>query len=75
MIEESAMQNIRQVLLNKEQQLEQLQKEIEALKFSIRILEQEELEPLKSKVLTISSSVPPKENGSRPDSTLIKQFP
>ncbi len=69
------MQNIREVLLHKEQQLEQLQKEIEALKFSIRILEQEELEPLKSKVLTISSSIPTKENGSRPDSALIKQFP
>lgn len=41
------MQDIREVLRTKERQLEELQKEIEALRFSIDILEKEEQNPPK----------------------------
>jgi prefoldin subunit 5 len=39
------MLNIRDVLRNKEQQLEKLQREIDALRMSIEILEEEETAP------------------------------
>jgi prefoldin subunit 5 len=67
------MQNIREVLRSKEQQAEQLQKEIEALRFSIRILEEEENPPkVGSRNLETMSA---KDNGTKPNGTGIKQFP
>jgi len=67
------MQNIREVLRNKEQQAEQLQKEIEALRFSIQILEEEENAPkMGSRNI---ETMPAKDNGTRPNGTGVKQFP
>jgi len=68
------MQNIREVLRTKEQQAEQLQKEIEALRFSIRILEEEEKNPPKMGSRSVET-MPAKDNGTRPNGTGIKQFP
>jgi prefoldin subunit 5 len=67
------MQNIREVLRNKEQQAEQLQKEIEALRFTIRILEQEENPPKMGSASV--ETMPTKDNGTRPNGTGVKQFP
>ncbi len=71
---EDVMHNIREVLRVKEQQLESLQKEIEALRLSIRILEEEEATPPKISVQSIDS-VSLKDNGARPTGTGIKHFP
>jgi hypothetical protein len=68
------MQNIREVLRAKEQQLERLQKEIEALRFSVRILEEEEKTPPKIGVQSVET-MPSKDNGARPTGTGIKHFP
>jgi hypothetical protein len=68
------MQNIREVLLNKEQQMEQLQKEIEALRFSIRILEEEERTPPKIGAQSVET-MPLKDNGTKPTGTGVKRFP
>ncbi len=51
-IEDCIMQDIREVLRNKEEQLERLQKEIEALRLSVRILEEDE-----KKVSTVVSTI------------------
>jgi hypothetical protein len=72
-IEAKVMQDIRDVLRNKEQQLEQLQKEIEALRFSVRILEQEEQKLSGGGPRSVESAV--KDNGSRQASGALKQFP
>lgn len=71
---EDVMQNIREVLRAKEQQLERLQKEIEALRFSVRILEEEEKTPPKIGVQSVET-MPSKDNGARPTGTGIKHFP
>jgi len=68
------MQNIREVLRVKEQQLELLQKEIEALRLSIRILEEEEKIPPKIGVQSVET-IPVKDNGAKPTGTGIKHFP
>lgn len=67
------MQDIREVLRNKEEQLERLQKEIEALRFSLLILEEEERNHPKMG----SRSADPvfiSDNGTRPGASL-KHFP
>jgi hypothetical protein len=74
MIEASIMNDIRQVLLHKEQQMAQLQKEIEALRFSIRILE-EETRNSSMQVGSERTAAGPKDNGSQPTGALPKQFP
>lgn len=68
------MQNIREVLRNKEEQLEKLQKEIEALRLSVRILEEEELHPPKISARGVET-MPSHDNGSRKTGTGIRQFP
>jgi hypothetical protein len=71
------MQDIREVLRVKEQLLDQLQREIEALRFSIKILEEEEKEesfPRKMGSLGIVQTQS-KDNGTRPLSASLKQFP
>lgn len=68
------MQDIREVLRNKEEQLERLQKEIEALRFSLLILEEEERNPPKMG----SRSVDPvfiSDNGTRQPGASLKHFP
>jgi hypothetical protein len=76
MNEASIMQDIRQVLLHKEQQVAQLQKEIEALRFSIRILEDEENKHSSLQVGSEGAAAAAgKDNGSRPVVTMPKQFP
>lgn len=70
---EDVMQNIREVLRVKEQQLEQLQKEIDALRVSIRILEEEEKGPPKIGAQRVEPAAG-KENGSKPNGGL-KHFP
>jgi prefoldin subunit 5 len=65
------MQDIRDVLRNKEQQLEQLQREIEALRLSVQILEQEE-----QNIRLGPRAVEPvlKDNGARVPNAPLKQF-
>jgi hypothetical protein len=67
------MQDIREVLRIKEQQFEQLQKEIHALRMTVKILEE-------SEAFGESGSQEPstgtaKENGRRPTIVPMKQFP
>jgi hypothetical protein len=66
------MQDIRDVLRNKELQLAQLQREIEALRLSVQILEQEE-----QNIRLGPRAVEPalKDNGARMPSAPLKQFP
>lgn len=74
-IEAGAMQNIRDILKYKEEQLEQLLKEIDALRLSVQILEQEERESLRSRITSGMPSPASKDNGTRTDTTTVKQFP
>ena len=71
------MQDIREVLRVKEQLLDQLQREIEALRFSIKILEEEEKEesrpPKMGSFGVVQTSS--KDTGTRPLSASLKQFP
>ena len=67
------MQNIREVLRVKEQQLEQLQKEIEALRLTIRVLEEQEKSPPKIGAQRVDTT-PNKEDGSKPNGS-VKRFP
>ncbi len=71
---EDVMQNIREVLRSKELQVEQLQKEIEALRLSIRILEDGEKTPPKIGAQSVET-MPSKDNGAKPTGTGIKHFP
>ncbi len=68
------MQDIREVLRNKERQVEELQKEIEALRFSIRILESEERNPPKFSARNVETILV-RDNGATPTGTGAKQFP
>lgn len=71
------MQNIREVLRIKEQLLDQLQREIEALRFSIKILDGEEKEesfPPKMGSVGIGQA-PSQDNGTRSTNASLKQFP
>jgi hypothetical protein len=68
------MQDIREVLTYKELQLEQLQREIEALRLSIRILEEEEENPRKIGLRAVEN-MSGKDNGAKPTGTGVKQFP
>ena len=68
------MQDIHEVLRNKELQVEQLQREIDALRFSIQILEEEEQNPPKIGARSVDT-MPLNENGNRKTGTGVKQFP
>jgi prefoldin subunit 5 len=68
------MQNIREVLRNKEEQLEKLQKEIEALRLSLRILEEEEPNTPKIGVRSVET-MPANDNGNQKTGTGVRQFP
>ena len=71
------MQNIREVLRIKEQLLDQLQREIEALRFSIKILDEEEKKesfPPKMGSVGIGQD-PSQDNGTRSTNASVKQFP
>jgi hypothetical protein len=75
MIEARAMQDIRQVLLQKERQVAQLQKEVEALRFSVQILEEEERNSSRQVGSDGISTSPPKDNGAHGARAVSKQFP
>ena len=66
------MQDIREVLRNKEQQLEQLQIEIEALRLSVKILEEEDKSARGMGPRPVENL---KDNGARVPSVPLKQFP
>jgi hypothetical protein len=68
------MHDIREVLRHKEQQLEQLQKEIEALRLSVRILEQEEQSARNLAPRSVATAVL-KDNGGARLPAPLKQFP
>jgi hypothetical protein len=72
--EESVMQNIRDVLRNKEEQLEKLNREIEALRLSVRILEEEDLNPPKIGARGVETMAA-NGNGDIKTGTGVKQFP
>jgi hypothetical protein len=71
------MQDIRQVLRNKEEQMEKLQREIEALRISVRILEELEDNDLNPPKMGARSVETPSENdnGNKKTGTGVKQFP
>lgn len=71
------VQHLREVLRIKEQQLEQLQKEIEALRLSLRILEQEEAASSTMDIRPAENMLAKddKDNGTRPAGSAKRQFP
>jgi prefoldin subunit 5 len=71
-IEARVMQDIREVLRHKEQQLEQLQKEIEALRLSVKILEEADSSARGVGPRPVENL---KDNGTRASSVPLKQFP
>jgi len=66
------MQNIREVLRVKEEQLAQLQKEIEALRLTIRVLEEQEKAPPKVGAQRVETT--PNREDAKPNGG-VKRFP